>query len=81
MRNVSWETAEQHFLRAWELEPTNPRHAMELGALYTDSGRPELAREVLRQAVTIPVRAPADSLVVFRATVLLAEVERRDGGA
>ncbi len=74
LEGASWEKVEYHFTMARRLEPENPRHAMELGALYIDTHRPELARAVLEDALALPAAAPADSLAVARARVLLAEV-------
>ncbi|HSG09292.1 MAG TPA: flippase-like domain-containing protein [Longimicrobiales bacterium] len=74
LEGASWAEAESHFSAARELEPWNPRHTMELGALYLDTKRPELAREVLSDAVArVPVEAP-DSLAVARARTLLADL-------
>lgn len=71
LEGASWAEAESHFTAARRLEPWNPRHTMELGALYLDTKRPELAREVLADAVArVPMEAP-DSLAVARARVLL----------
>ncbi|NJD17704.1 MAG: flippase-like domain-containing protein, partial [Gemmatimonadetes bacterium] len=51
LEGASWEQAEYHFREAWRGEPGSPRHAMELGALYMDTGRPALAREGLAAAL------------------------------
>jgi glycosyltransferase 2 family protein len=74
LEGASWEQAEQHFLQARAADPACPRHAMELGALYVDTGRPALAREVLAQAARIAPREAPDSLAVVRARALLASL-------
>jgi Flp pilus assembly protein TadD len=76
LEGASWETAEFHFREARRIEPSNPRHTMELGALYTDTDRPELAREVLADAVARVPREAGDSLAVARARTLLAGLGR-----
>jgi uncharacterized protein (TIRG00374 family) len=72
LEGASWETAEFHFTEARRIEPRNPRHTMELGALYLDTDRPELAREVLADAVARRPQEAVDSLAVARARTLLA---------
>jgi len=71
LKGVSWEQAEDHFLAAWRGDPGSPRHPMELGALYIDTRRPALAREVLAGAARLVPREPADSLAAVRARALL----------
>jgi len=75
LEGASWEQAELHFREAWRSDPTCPRHAMELGALYLDTERPALAREVLAQATRLIPREPSDSLALVRARTLLARAE------
>jgi uncharacterized protein (TIRG00374 family) len=75
LEGASWEQAEYHFSEARRLEPCNPRHAMELGVLYMDTHRPELAEEALLSAVQSPVRGVGDSLAVVRARALLASLD------
>jgi len=72
---ASWERAEEHFREAWRNDPASPRHPMELGALYVDTGRPGLAREVLAEAIRLTSRGASDSLAVVRARTLLAGLE------
>ncbi len=71
LEGASWEHAEQHFRQARAADPACPRHAMELGALYMDTGRPALAREVLAEAARSAPREASDSLAVVRARALL----------
>jgi tetratricopeptide (TPR) repeat protein len=71
LKGVSWQQAEDHFLAAWRGDPGSPRHPMELGALYMDTGRLALAREVLAEATRLIPREPADSLAAVRARALL----------
>lgn len=71
---ASWDNAEQHFLAARAAEPNNPRHAMELGALYLDTGRPEKALAVLTALLDSPrVDTDPDRVAVDRARTLLAQ--------
>lgn len=72
LKETSWEQAEFHFTAARRLEPWNPRHTMELGALYLDTHRPDLAREVLTDAVAQTPHEASDSMAVARARTLLA---------
>lgn len=74
LEGASWTRAEHHFRRAWEEDPSSPRHAMELGALYLDTDRPELARVVLLEATRVPPREMSDSLATARAWTLLARM-------
>jgi uncharacterized protein (TIRG00374 family) len=71
LEGASWEQAEYHFREAWKYDPTSPRHAMELGALYIDTHRPEMARAVLEEAVRLRPTEASDSLAEARARVLL----------
>lgn len=77
--NASWSEAETHFTRARDLEPLNPYHSMELGALYLDTGRPGPARVELARAASLPPLHPEQEVAVERARDLLASLgaERR----
>ena len=77
MEGASWELAEHHFTRARELEPENPRHLMELGALYSDTNRPTEALEALELAIAAPRTDVGDSLAVERAVELIASLDCR----
>jgi uncharacterized protein (TIRG00374 family) len=80
MQGVSWERAEYHFRRAQEIEPDNPRHSMELGALYLDTGRKAMALEELTRAQRCPARSLSDSLAIARAAELLAALRPSQEG-
>ncbi len=67
LEGASWDQAEHHFMRALELEPWNPRHSMELGMLYADTGRPEDAIVALEIAIAAPQARAGDSLAVDQA--------------
>lgn len=69
---ASWDGAERHFLAALLAEPGNPAHAMELGAVYLDSGRPEMARQVLRALLAEASHATGADATLARARTLLA---------
>jgi hypothetical protein len=71
---ASWELAEDHLRQARIHEPDSPRHAMELGALYMDTDRPDLARTMLEEAVSLGNSDVADLPAVERARTLLTEL-------
>lgn len=75
MDGASWELAEYHFTRARDLEPENPRHLMELGALYSDTNRPAEALEALKEAIAAPRVEVGDSLAAERAIQLMASLD------
>lgn len=50
----SYEDGERALKKAIELHPTAPRHYYELGLLYTEWDKPELARELLMRSTTFP---------------------------
>lgn len=77
LEGASWEAAERHFLAAWEHDPTSPRHPMELGALYRDTGRPGAARAVLERASALRPTQPSDSLAADRVRAMLGELAGR----
>jgi uncharacterized protein (TIRG00374 family) len=72
---ASWDQAEYHFSRALSLEPWNPRHSLELGVLYADTGRPSEAFAALTRAIAAPRVQLADSMVVVRAIRVRAGLE------
>ncbi len=75
MDGASWEGAEMHLTRARELEPTNPRHAAELGQLYLDTGRREAAIAEWRRAILEGLALDlTDRLAVERSREELAEL-------
>jgi Flp pilus assembly protein TadD len=74
LAGASWEKAEHHFTRARDLEPWNPRHSMELGVLYADTGRPGLALEALNAAIDLPRARLTDAPAVDRAMRVRAEL-------
>jgi glycosyltransferase 2 family protein len=75
LERASWEQAEYHFRRACALEPGNPRHWMELGALYSDTGRRAEALSALKMAISTTQTGPGDSLAVERAIAILTTLE------
>ena len=75
LSGATWDKAEYHFSRARDLEPWNPRHSMELGVLYVDTGRIADAMEVLEKAIALPQLQPGDSLAVERAVAVRASLE------
>jgi uncharacterized protein (TIRG00374 family) len=75
LEGASWERAEHHFARAHELEPENPRHAMELGVLYLDTDRPEQALEALKLAAAAPTSKPVDAPIAHRVRRLIESLK------
>lgn len=57
-----YEDGERALKKAIELNPSAPRHRYELGMLYLDWGKEELAREHLAVAVTLPIITARDTL-------------------
>jgi tetratricopeptide (TPR) repeat protein len=55
-----FEESESMLKKASELAPDVMRHKYELGILYLDTGRDDLAREVLEQAALLPVKTAID---------------------
>lgn len=56
-----FEEAEASLREAIALAPDVMRHSYELGVLYLDWGRPDDARRVLEQALSMPVRVAIDN--------------------
>lgn len=75
LEGVSWERAEHHFTRARDLEPSNPRHWMELGVLYADRDREDEAMVMLRHAVELERSCVADSLAIERASRVMVSLD------
>lgn len=63
LADASWESAEAYLEAAAREEPSIPEYHYELGALYLDTGRPELALEAFQNALRCPRVFPADALV------------------
>lgn len=75
LSGASWDRAESHFISAGEIEPSNPRHWMELGKLYIDTDRPVEAAIALRRAATSTPVSESERLVVERARSALGALE------
>jgi uncharacterized protein (TIRG00374 family) len=75
LEGASWDQAEYHFTRAIALEPWNPRHSLELGVLYVDTGRPAEALAALTMAIAAPRAQVVDSIAVVRAIRVRASLD------
>jgi uncharacterized protein (TIRG00374 family) len=75
LEGASWDQAEYHFTRAIALEPWNPRHSLELGVLYADTGRPAEALAALSRAIAAPRTQVADSIVIDQAIRVRASLD------
>lgn len=71
---ASWQKAEEHLRRAAALEPGRIAHHLELGRLYLDTGRPELARQELRLALELPAMEIEDPLYKQEAQELMLRI-------
>ena len=60
LSGASWETAESLLAEAARLQPEVPSHHYELGALYLDTDRPELALAAFERTLASPPLYPAD---------------------
>ncbi len=77
LSGASWETAESFLVEAARLQPEVPTHHYELGALYLDTDRPELALAAFERTLAYPPLHLADREVHARAQ---ARVERLSSG-
>ncbi len=68
---ASWEEAEEHLVRAVQLDPETIAFRLELGRLYLRTGRRELARPQLSWARRLPRVHPMDALFQQEAADLL----------
>ena len=74
LSGASWETAESFLAEAARLQPELATHHYELGALYLDTDRPELALAAFQRTLTCPpvhasdrkVQARAQGIVIMR---------------
>lgn len=74
---ATWEAAEGHLRRAAVLEPTRNMHLLDLGILLVKRNRRDEAREILQEAVRVPLESPSQEEFREAARRLLAEL----GGA
>jgi tetratricopeptide (TPR) repeat protein len=68
---ASWESAEEHFVRAAELDPRAISPRLELGKLLDDRERPEEARAWLQRALEISPDGDLDAFMQSEASELL----------
>ena len=63
LSEASWESAESYLAAAARLRPEVPAHHYELGILYLDTDRPELALAAFEGVLACPSTHPADRAV------------------
>ena len=80
LSGASWETAESFLVSAARLQPEVPTHHYELGTLYLDADRPELARAAFERVLACPPIHPADREVHVRARGMLEQSLREPEG-
>ena len=81
LEGASWEMAEHYFTRAAELEPSNPRHWVELAQLYVDTGRPERAKDALQRALAGSATCESERLMLDRAGRMMEKLAKKAGSA
>ena len=69
--HASWELAEEHLLRAAQLEPHNIAFHLELGRYYAKRGQRSLAREQFRSALALSPTQPPETMFQQEAAALL----------
>jgi tetratricopeptide (TPR) repeat protein len=75
LRGASWEEAETLLQAAEQARPEVPDYHFELGRLYEDTDRPELAAAEARHVLAIETRDEGEQAVAERAEEMLARVE------
>ena len=76
LAEASWETAESFLAAAARLQPEVPTHHYELGILYLDTDRPELALTAFERVLACPPIHPADREVHVRAGEMVERSRR-----
>lgn len=76
LSGASWETAESFLAAAARLQPEVPTHHYELGALYLDTDRPELALAAFERALACAPIHLADREVQGRAEEMVERLLR-----
>ncbi len=80
LSEASWESAESFLATAARLQPEVPDHFYELGALYLDTDRPQLALEAFQGVLTCPTAHPADRAVQIRAGEMVEQLRHDVAG-
>jgi tetratricopeptide (TPR) repeat protein len=75
LRGASWDEAESLLQAAEQARPEVPDYHFELGRLYEDTDRPELAAEEARHVLALETRDEGEQAVAERAEEMLARVE------
>ena len=76
LSEASWETAESFLAAAARLQPEIATHHYELGALYLDTDRPELALAAFERVLACPPVHPADHEMYVRAGEIVERSRR-----
>jgi len=80
LSEASWETAESYLAAAARLQPEISTHHYELGALYLDTHRPELALVAFERVLACAPMEPADRKVRERAEEMVVRSRREMEG-
>ena len=80
LSDASWETAESLLAAAARLQPEVPDHHYELGILYLDTDRPELALKAFEDALACPLSDPSDRAVLANAMERVERLRRELAG-
>lgn len=80
LSEASWKTAETFLAAAASLQPGVPIYHYELGALYLDTDRPELAIAAFERVLACPLIHPADREVYARARQMIEQSRREMAG-
>jgi regulator of sirC expression with transglutaminase-like and TPR domain len=76
LSEASWETAESFLAAAARLQPEIATHHYELGTLYLDTDRPELALAAFERVLACPPVHPADKEMYVRAGEIVERSRR-----
>ena len=76
LKNASWEEAELHLAFAESKAPEVPDHHLQLGRLFLDTDRPELAEAELEHVIAITPTTPMEHEAWAEAVALKAEIAR-----
>ena len=76
LSEASWETAESFLAAAARLQPDIATHHYELGTLYLDTDRPELALAAFERLLACPPVHPADHEMYVRAREIVERSRR-----
>jgi len=70
LKKATWEAAEEHLAFAEERGPDIADYHLQLGNLYRDTGRPDLALREARHVLALPIRTPMERVSHAEAATL-----------